>query len=97
MSLSASFNQSHSPSRISDSVLALSYDYQKYFYDFELRLLTTVFRYSQTGGVTTPPFSQLDRETLVDMRDKLVELGGKPRDLPPEAPTLHKPQRGLQP
>ena len=52
---------------------------------------------SSEGGVTVTPFSQLDREVLVAMRDKLVELGGQPPELAPEAPTLNKPQRGLNP
>lgn len=52
---------------------------------------------SSEGGVTVTPFAQLDREVLVAMRDKLVELGGTPPDLAPEAPTLNKAQRGLNP
>ena len=52
---------------------------------------------SSEGGVTVTPFSQLDREVLVAMRDKLVELGGTPPELSPEAPTLNKPVRGLNP
>lgn len=98
MSLSEDFNDSFSPKMQNPHVLRISYDYQKFFYDFQQRVLTTIYTYgSEAGGITTTPFSQLDREVLVDMRDKLVELGGKPRELPPEQPTLNKPLRGLNP
>ena len=43
-------------------------------YDFLSRLLLT----SNSNGVNTTPFSQLDPEVLEFMRDKLIELGGKP-------------------
>lgn len=98
MSLTQDFNSSHHPNMTNSQVLTLSYGYQTYHYDFQQRLLTTLYTYgSGLGGVTTTPFSQLDREVLVEMRDKLVELGGKPKELPPEAPTLNKPARGLNP
>lgn len=98
MSLSEDFNSSHQPAKVSSQVLRVGYSYQTYFYDFQQRLLTTLYTYgSGLGGVTTLPFSQLDREVLVEMRDKLVEIGGTPKDLPPEAPTLNKPVRGLNP
>ncbi len=97
MALSNDFNRSYSPQKLGNDVLRIGYDYATFFYDFAQRLLVTVYRYNDAGGTTTTPFSQLDREVLVDMRDKLVELGGKPRDLPPEGPTLNKPVRGLNP
>ena len=97
MSLSADFNNTHNPQRMGDNVLRMGYDYVSFFYDFAQRLLVTSYRYSDAGGTTVTPFSQLDRKTLIDMRDKLVELGGKPKELPPEGPTLNKPPRGLNP
>jgi hypothetical protein len=45
-----------------------------------------------TRGAFTP-FSQMDREVLVLMRDKLIELGGQPPELPPEAPATQAPAR----
>ena len=75
----------------------VTYDYQKYYYDFQARILTTVLHYGSSGGVHTTPFSELDRETLADMHDKLVELGGKPQALPAEAPVNPGNARKLQP
>ena len=49
------------------------------------------------GGYHSTPFSELDRDVLVAARDTLIELGGKPPQLPPEAGTLNKPTRGLNP
>ena len=63
------------------------------YYDFAQRVRMS----SITGSQVVTPFSELDRETLVAARDKLVELGGQPPQLPPEAPTLNKPARGLNP
>jgi hypothetical protein len=55
--------------------------YPQYKYDFLSRLLTVTY---SSGGVaiSVTPFSQLDQETLEVMRDKLIELGGKPPALP---------------
>ncbi|MDI1228222.1 MAG: hypothetical protein PSY14_11110 [bacterium] len=97
MALSEEFNSSYSPRKLADNVLRMGYDYVTFFYDLEQRLLVTAYRYSDAGGTTVTPFSKLDREVLVEMRDRLVELGGKPKELPPEAPTLNKPLRGLNP
>lgn len=98
MSLSAEFNADFKPRKINGAVLALEYEYQKYYYDFQSRLLTTMMKYGSTiGGVATTPFSQLDREVLADMRDKLVELGGKPPALPPEASANPGNARKLNP
>ena len=98
MSLTSEFNSDFKPRKINGAVLALEYEYQKYYYDFQSRLLTTVLKYSSTiGGVTTTPFAQLDREVLTDMRDKLMELGGKPPELPQETPANPGNARKLQP
>jgi hypothetical protein len=95
MALSNDFNSTYSPRKMGDNVLRVEYDYVKFYYDFQQRVLATAYEYN--GGTTVTPFSQLDRDTLVEMRDMLVELGGKPKELPPEAPTLNKPARGLNP
>ncbi|MCC7037131.1 MAG: hypothetical protein IT560_07460 [Alphaproteobacteria bacterium] len=97
MALSDEFNSTYSPRKIGDNVLRIEYDYVKFYYDFQQRVMATAYRYNDSGGTTLTPFSQLDRDTLVEMRDTLVELGGKPKELPPEGPTLNKPARGLNP
>ena len=64
-----------------ESTLRLYIDGTYHYYNFVMRALL-----SRTGGsdsgVTVTPFSQLDRESLEFMRDKLIELGGKPPALP---------------
>ncbi len=98
MSLSEEFNSTHQPKMFNTQVLRIGYGDQTFFYDFQQRLMTTLYTYgSGLGGVTTTPFSQMDREVLVEMRDKLVEMGGTPKELAPEGPTLNKPVRGLNP
>lgn len=64
-----------------------------YFYDFNMRLMTA--KYGE--GLSTEPFSQLDREMLVEMRDKLVSLGGTPPELPAETQTGPQKPRALNP
>ncbi|HYD18493.1 MAG TPA: hypothetical protein VEF76_08450 [Patescibacteria group bacterium] len=64
-------------------------------YDFMSRVLLTRTGNSE-GGLSVTPFNQLDRETLVAARDRLVQLGGEPPELPAEAATLLKP-RPLKP
>lgn len=62
------------------------------YYDFAQRQRT-----AHTNPVLITPFAELDRDVLTAARDKLVELGGRPPQLPPEASTLNKPVRGLNP
>jgi len=100
MSLSANFNSSHRPYMASEGVLMVSYDYHRHYYDFNMQTLTTVLTYGSAGAVSVTPFSQLERGTLIDMRDKLIELGGKPPELPPEAPAnfaAARPKGALNP
>lgn len=59
------------------------------YYDFAQRV--------RTGSHVVTPFTDLDREVLVAARDTLVKLGGQPPQLPPEANTLNKPLKGLNP
>lgn len=56
-----------------------------YIFDFEFRTVTTLSRGGPGGGekAQVMPFSQMDDAVIAAMREKLVELGGKP----PEDPT----------
>lgn len=83
MSLTEIFNQDYRTSKCNDFVLTV--DYSAYstvilIYDFAARLL--ISRTGGAGGQMVTPFSQLDREVLEAHRDKLIELGGKPPELP---------------
>lgn len=79
MSLSEGFNRTHTAVKINDSILQVGTTYFNYYYDFVQRVVVS-------GSGNIMPFSQMDREVLVMAHDKLVELGGKPPALPPEAP-----------
>jgi hypothetical protein len=79
------FNDIYSAARENDYVLRVSWGNMSYYYDFAARQMTTITAVGQWHMATTP-FSQIDRETLITMRDKLVDLKGKPPELPPEAP-----------
>ncbi|MDI1228224.1 MAG: hypothetical protein PSY14_11120 [bacterium] len=91
LSLKDAFNNLHPAMENSSSLRVLSSGIYAY-YDFAQRV-----RSSGSPTPTITPFSQLDRDTLVAARDKLVELGGNPPELPSEAPTLNKQLRGLNP
>lgn len=60
-------------------------------YDFLQRVMISRTDESK-GGAAVTPFSQLDREVLSVMRDKLAEMGGKPPELPPEDAPLRLPK-----
>lgn len=75
------------------SVLSMHNGAAWVYYDFTNRVRMTPME----GGQNVTPFAELDREVLVAAHDALVELGGKPPALPPEASTLNKPLRGLNP
>ncbi|MDI1228225.1 MAG: hypothetical protein PSY14_11125 [bacterium] len=62
------------------------------YYDFAQRL-----RVTNGQNPIIVPFTEIDRDVLVAARDKLVELGGQPPQLAPEANALNKPLRGLNP
>ena len=85
-SLSDSFNNDHTAEKMTDSVLVVNNGVNNYYYDFVQRFV------SSSRGDTTP-FSQLDREVVIMMRDKLVALGGAPPELPPEAPSTQAASR----
>lgn len=86
MPLTDTFNRSHSAQKINESVVQVSNGVFNYYYDFTLRVVTT-------GNGANTPFSQMDRDTLIMVRDQLVALGGKPPELPPEAPVNQAPAR----
>jgi len=101
MDLSTAFNNTkYEANNRNPFVLDLYYETRagSIYNSFDFLTRTMVSRTgSSEGGITVTPFGQLDREVLVAMRDKLVELGGHPPELASEAPTLNKPQRGLNP
>jgi hypothetical protein len=86
VSLSDAFSRSHTARMISESVLLVGNSVASSSYDFTQRVVM-----SSAGAMT--PFAQMDREVLVMMRDKLVELGGQPPELPAEAPANPAPPR----
>jgi hypothetical protein len=57
--------------------------YLQYIYDFEFRTLAVTISQGNaaSGSATVIPFSAVDEEVLVEMRDRLIELGGNPRPL----------------
>lgn len=94
MPLSDAFNNSYKADRLGDVVLGVTYAlgsgyYVTNVYDFAGRVM--ISRANGDGAFAVTPFSQLDREALIMMRDQLVELQGNPPALPPEAPTASAP------
>ena len=63
------------------------------YYDFAQRVRVSPGQ----GSPVVTPFAELDRDVVTAARDKLVELGGQPPQLAPEANALNKPLRGLNP
>ena len=72
-------------------MLAVSCSGSVFCYDFAARVMYGWGGSAISYGVV--PFSNLDRETLVAMRDKLVDLGGKPPELPDEAAAPAQPRK----
>ncbi len=101
MSLTAAFNDDYPTEMVNSYVLTVQYDVAGYSqvlaYDFKARLMTLRTDGYAEAGVRMTPFSQLDRDSLVELRDQLIELGGNPPPLSPEPNTLNKPARGLNP
>ncbi len=103
MSLAEDFNDNNYGRKVNDFVLSVSYNISPssslstYFqYDFMARIMTTRTNGSD-GGIAVTPFSQLDSESLELLRNRLIDLGGKPPSL---SPTLDKGLRkpgGLNP
>jgi hypothetical protein len=98
MPLTPRFNEQYKASKENDNVLCVSYQARGMtsymLYDFMARVMIVRTGSSEGGGHVTP-FSQLDRESLVEMREKLIELGGNPPELPAEKPATGKPGNGL--
>jgi hypothetical protein len=93
MSLSDDFNRNYDPRKENDSVLRISYASLMHYYDFSARMVTTIYSGYNQGGVAVTPFSQIDRDTLIAMRDKLVDLKGTPPELPPDDSVLKAPAK----
>lgn len=100
MSLSDDFtDKSYKTQKINSCVLGVQYGCGSgattyLTYDFLARIMI-VRTGSSDGGASATPFSQLDRESLISLRDRLVDLGGKPPELPMEAPATQAAQRKL--
>ncbi len=93
MALAEEFNDNNYGRKVNDFVLSISYGITPtsslntyYQYDFMARIMTTRTNGSD-GGIVVTPFSQLDSESLENLRNRLVDLGGKP---PPLSSTLEK-------
>ncbi len=96
MSLAEEFNAAHPQGEEYDKIKFEMYSSgmslyvrcrsgERYIYNFLTRILS-VGSSSSEGGFAALPFSQLDCEVLEFMRDKLIEIGGKPPRLA-EKPT----------
>ena len=84
MTLKDAFNsRDYTYSRIGDNILYVDAGTVDYRYELAMRVVT----------MSAIPFTQLDRDTLSEMRDRLVDLGGKPPALPADTPPQHAPQR----
>ena len=100
MSLSDDFNQNgYNAQMINGFVLGVCYSNGGgssiyHTYDFMARVMVTRTG-SSDGGTVVTPFSKLDRGALIAMRDALVDLGGKPPELPPEESATSAPQKKL--
>lgn len=96
MSLSDHFNNGYHAQKENNNVLSIKYTVHGsptyLIFDFMARVMMTRTG-SSDGGVNVMPFSALDRETLIAMRDRLVELKGNPPELPPEAPAAQAQPR----
>lgn len=81
------FNNQYMARKENDYVLCLYYGAQggSTYMAFDFLTRTMVTRNgSSDGGLCVTPFSQLDRDMLINLRDTLVELKGNPPELPAE-------------
>jgi len=99
MKLTDSFNSDYTATRAGDGALQMRMSTgggtNYMLYDFNLRLMT-VRTGSSDGGAVIIPFSQLDPDSLVALREKLIELGGKPPELP-SVPQARNPGATFKP
>lgn len=96
MSLSAEFNSAYKADLLSPAVLGVTYSIGSGYwvtnaYDFNGRVM--ISRANSDGAFAVTPFSQIDRDTLIAMRDKLIDLKGTPPELPDEAPAVTRPPK----
>lgn len=96
-------------SKINDYTLSVVIDFTRQdqadpelrrIFNFKARQVTTIYSMWYRDGLTSnmemQNFSALDSlDEVVEMREKLIQLGGKPPALEPSAPHHHKP--GLRP
>src|SRR5262245_27439652 len=86
MALKDAFNnKNYEFHKVNDTTLRVRYageEHISYRFDFALRVMTSY--YGQ--GLVVQPFDRIDRDVLIEMRYKLVEMGGKPPELPAEQP-----------
>lgn len=98
LSLAEQFNASSCyAEKISGHTVNIVSDDFNYRYDFMTR--TMMSWNTSTGyiyGIGTLPFSAFDREWLDVVRNKLIDLGGNPPDLPRETPAPPPRQGGLK-
>ena len=92
MSLKDQFNGPYTSKKENHTVLCVHYDTLYNYYDFTARMLTTC---NGSNSVAVVPFSQLDHDTLIAMRDRLIDLGGTPPELPAETPATQPAARKL--
>jgi hypothetical protein len=81
------FNNQYQIRKDNDYVLSLHYSAQggSTYISFDFMTRTMITRNGRNeGGLCVTPFSQLDRDMLINMRDMLLELKGNPPELPPE-------------
>jgi hypothetical protein len=96
VALKDQFNSSYTARKDNDYVLSLYYGSEggSTYISFDFMTRTMVTRNGRSdGGIVVTPFSQLDRDMLINMRDVLVDFGGKPPELPAEGPATQPPAR----
>jgi hypothetical protein len=73
-------------------ILLVNYRYDGFYqtYDFAARQVLT--RHDHSIAVT--PFAQVDPESLAALRQKLIDLGGKPPELPSAGSSAPAPSSG---
>jgi hypothetical protein len=87
MALSEAFNKSCSAEKKADAVIEVTSGAFIYRFDFIMRQQLCWELNCGYNTISSPvPFSQLDRELLETVRNKLIDLGGHPPELPGEWP-----------
>ena len=84
MAIRDAFNQQYAAQKFDDNVLSLYHPGRGggIYIDFDFLTRTMQTHASGTGAnISVIPFSQLDPEVVIELREKLVELGGNPQAL----------------